>query len=197
MSGDIDKLIADVERLRGKLRISVLRTGDGLGILVPPARRFAPVAFLLFWLCGWAMGEYFALSELLRGGLSAPDLFLLIWLVPWTLGGAGVLWVVGWQLFGVERLFFTANALVREWSLLGMGNRRVVHGAEFVSVKVDGKMSSDLAGIGSVQVTTTGKPMRIGSGLDRYEAELVASLIEGAASAARSPEPPDPKPVPA
>lgn len=171
-----------MERLRGKLRISVRRTEDGLGIHVPPARRLGPVAFLSLWLCGWAAGEFFAVSQFFSGGISIPDLFLLVWIVPWTLAGAAILWVVMWQLFGVERLFFTANALVREWSVLGLNGRRVVHGADIVSVKVDDKMSNDLAGLGSVNVTTTGKSMRIGSGLDRYEAELVASLIEDAAS---------------
>lgn len=180
-----------MERLRGKLRISVRKTEDGLGIHIPPARRLGPVAFLSLWLCGWAAGEFFALRELFSGGIGVPDLFLLVWIVPWTLGGAGVVWVIAWQLFGVERLFFTADALVREWNLLWTGGRRVVHGADIVSVKVDDKMSNDLAGLGSINVATTGRSMRIGSGLERYEAELVAILIEDAASVGRRRDEPE------
>ena len=167
--------------------MSVRSTGDGLGIHIPPSRRLGAVAFLSFWLCGWAAGEYFALGELLSGGFSVPDLFLIVWIVPWTIAGAGVLWVIAWQLFGVEQLFFTAGALVREWRLLWMGRRRVVPGADILSVKVDGKMRNDLAGLGSVIVETSGRTMRIGSGLDAYEAELVATLIEDAAAAGKSP----------
>lgn len=185
MARDVDRLIADVERLRGTLRIAIRRTEDGLGIHIPPARRLGIVAFLSLWLCGWAAGLFFAVGELFRGGIGIPDLFLLFWIVPWTLGGLGVLWVVAWQLFGVERLFFTANSLVREWSVPGFGRRRVVHGADIVSVKADAKMSNDLAGLGSIVVKTTGKSMRIGSGLESYEAELVVLLIEDAAMAGR------------
>ncbi len=176
-------MIADIERLRGKLRISVRQTEDGLGIHIPPARRAGPVLFLMVWLCGWAAGEYFALGEMLSGGIGVTDLFLLIWLVPWTIGGCGVLWVIGWQLFGVERLFFTSGALVREWTMLGFGGRRVVHDEEIVSVKADGKSVDDLAGFGTIKVKTTGRSLRIGSGLPPYEAALVADLIRDAAGA--------------
>lgn len=185
MARDVDRLIEDVQRLRGKLRIAIRRTEDGLGIHIPPPRRLGMVAFLSLWLCGWAAGVAFATGELVRGGISVPDLFLFVWLVPWTLGGLVVLWAVAWQLFGVERLFFTAGSLVREWSIPGFGRRRVVHGADILSVKVDNKMVNDFAGLGSIVVTTTGKQMRIGSDLERHEAELVVLLIEDAAAAGR------------
>lgn len=169
--------------MRGNLRIAVRETGDGLGIHIPPARNYLAVVFLLFWLCGWAAGEFFAFREFFGGGISVPDVFLLIWIIPWTVGGAGVLWVILWQLFGVERLYFTANALVREWSVLALSRRRIVHGNDIATVTVDSGVSNDLAGFGAVNVKTTGRSMRIGSGLTRYEAELVAKLIRDAAAA--------------
>lgn len=156
-------------------------TEDGLGIFIPPARRLGPLAFLSLWLCGWAAGEYFALGELLGDGFQITDLFLIIWVVPWTLAGAAVAWVIAWQLFGIERLYFTANALVREWSILGMGRSRVLDGSQIVSVKVDKNPSADLAGMGTIRVVTDGKTMRIGAGLEKHEAEVVATLIEAAA----------------
>src|SRR5262245_37435623 len=58
--------------------------------------RFFPAAFIGFWLCGWAVGECFALTALL-GLLPAnadnaakagpPSLFLIGWLGAWTVGG--------------------------------------------------------------------------------------------------------------
>ena len=185
MASDVNRLIEDMERLRGKLRIAIRQTEDGLGIHIPPPRRFGLVAFLCLWLCGWVAGVVFALGQFVKGGIGFPDLFLLIWLVPWTLGGAAVFFAVVWQLFGVERLFFTADTLVREWGVPGFSRRRVVPGAEIVSVRVDDKMANDFAGLGAISVTTTGKSMRIGSGLERHEAELVALLIENAAKAGR------------
>lgn len=191
------RLIADTERLRGKLRITVRHTEDGLGIHIPPARQLPVVAFMLLWMGGWAAGEYFAIGELLSSGFRLPGLFVLLWLVPWTLGGAGVFWVICWQLFGVERLFFTAGALVREWSLLGFGGRRVLHGSDIVSVSVDDKASNDLAGFGTIKVGTAGRTMRIGSGLPDYEAQLVAELIRQAVAGNERPDnaPPQPKPA--
>jgi len=175
------RMIADLQRLRGPLRIAVRQTQDGLGIHIPPGRQLPVVIFMILWLGGWAAGEYFALGELFSSGFRLPGLFILVWLVPWTIAGAAVLWVICWQLFGVERLFFTAGALVREWSLLGFGRRRVLQGADIVSVKADGKASNDLAGFGTIKVKTTGRTLRIGSGLPDYEAELVAELIREAA----------------
>ncbi|MDW8343166.1 MAG: hypothetical protein RMM51_01590 [Verrucomicrobiae bacterium] len=69
--------------------------------------RFATAGFLLFWLCGWLVGELIALAVLVTGLYSlitgqpppgkteplelAPALvgggFLLIWLAIWTIGG--------------------------------------------------------------------------------------------------------------
>lgn len=179
------KMVADLQRLRG-LRLSVRETSDGLGIHIPPARNLLAVSFMSLWLVGWAAGEHFALSEMFGNGVSIPGLFLLVWLVPWTIGGIAVLWVIIWQLFGVERLYFTAGALVRQWSALGIGRTRVVDGTEIVSVLVDRGGGNDLAGFGVIKVKTTGRTMRIGSGLDRYEADLVAAVINEAVADARA-----------
>ncbi len=178
----VNRLVADMQRLRGPLRISVRQTEDGLGIYIPPSRKIATILFLMVWLGGWAAGQYFAVGELWRSGFRLPGVVLIVWIIPWTLGGIGVIWVILWQLFGQERLFFTAGALVREWSLLGQGRSRMVMGSDIRSVKVDGP-GGDLWGMGTIKVETTGKSMRIGSGLELYEAEFVATLIRDQAEA--------------
>lgn len=183
---EVTRLIADIERLRGGLRIAVRETDDGLGIHIPPGRKFGLVLFLMVWLCGWAAGEFFALKELLTGPVFGPQLFLLVWIIPWTAGGLLVLWTILWQLFGVERLFFTAGALVREWGLLGFGGRRVLGGEEIAEISVDASKGNDVAGFGTIKVATSGRTMRIGSGLSDYEAELVAKLIRDAAAEMRN-----------
>ncbi|HWK12844.1 MAG TPA: hypothetical protein VNS02_00485 [Rhizobiaceae bacterium] len=177
---EIERLVADTRRLRGDLRISVAQTDDGLGIHIAPMRNYFAAGFLALWLCGWAAGEYFAIGQVMHGGITG--LFLLIWLVPWTLAGASVLWLILWQVFGVERLFFTAGALVREWGLFGLGRRRVVQGDEIHSVTIQGGTGNDLLGMGTIKVATAGRTLRIGNGLASYEAELVAELIRQAAS---------------
>lgn len=91
------------------------------------AARFVVVAFLSFWLCGWAAGEYFAGGTLLAGlrDLLAPDLdiswlphmknatpsnpwpvlgFLAFWLTFWTMGGLFAIGEVLRALVGVDQL---------------------------------------------------------------------------------------------
>ncbi len=172
----VERFIGDVERLYGSLRISIRHTPDGLGVYIPPKRSMALVLFLIVWLGGWAAGERFALLEMWQSGFRLPGLFLLVWIIPWTIGGLAVMWLVLWQLLGTERLFFTAGALVREMSVLGFVRRRVVMAADIRSIAVD-NAGNDFAGLGTIKVETTGKRMRIGSGLETHEAEIVAELI--------------------
>lgn len=172
----VARLLADAERLYGKLRIAIRHTPDGLGIYIPPKRSIGLVFFLLVWLGGWAAGERFALTELWQSGFRLPGVVLLIWIIPWTIGGLAVMWLVLWQLLGTERLFFTGGALVRELSVLGFVRRRVVLSDDIRSVDVD-KAGNDFAGLGTIRVTTTGKPMRIGSGLEAREAGIVVEVI--------------------
>lgn len=80
--------------------------------------RLLPAAFLAFWLCGWALGEFAVLgiliggaAGLMKGGLPPGAmaaflfLFLGLWLSLWTLGG----WAAGGELL---RLLFGRDALV-------------------------------------------------------------------------------------
>jgi hypothetical protein len=49
--------------------------------------RLVVAAFLIFWLCAWAVGWVFAFTELLKGGADGPHAFVLFWLGGWTIGG--------------------------------------------------------------------------------------------------------------
>ncbi len=98
--------------------------------------RFLPAAFLCVWLCGWAMGEYFALTILgsalqsafgpgfLAGWLptmhGAPPprealplffAFVSVWLTLWTFGGLTALSTLLNLLFGREVVRWSADGL--------------------------------------------------------------------------------------
>jgi len=117
-------------------------TGAGWQVNLRPhgAARFVVVAFLSFWLCGWAAGEYFAGTTLLAGlrDLLAPGLelpwpphmknaapsspwpvlaFLGVWITFWTFGGLAAIGMVLRALAGVDRV---------RWDHEGV---EVVHGA--------------------------------------------------------------------
>ena len=86
--------------------------------------RIFPAAFLGFWLCGWAVGECFALTALLGllpvngNGAAAgpPTVFLIGWLGAWTVGGVLAMRAF-YQLVRPrrpERLIFREEALVHD-----------------------------------------------------------------------------------
>ena len=120
-------------------------TGDGWQVRFVPTNaqrlvRMGAAAFLCLWLCGWAMGEYFAGGALagilaeryapgvglgwlphVRGPVSGSVipglLFLSVWVTPWTIGGCFAIGSLISLLFGVQ---------VLRWSTAGVENATVV-----------------------------------------------------------------------
>jgi len=94
--------------------------------------RFFTAGFLLFWLCGWAAGEGFALWILANGACAlmsgtplgsghaplqtgpalAVGAFLLFWLALWTLGGLAATRELLRLLWSEDRLSAEAGGLV-------------------------------------------------------------------------------------
>lgn len=162
-------------------RVTFRKTADGIGVYNPTRRRLALVAFLLVWLGGWAAGEWFALSEILRSGSPlAVDLFLIVWASIWTLGGLGVLAVVGWQLFGVEKLFLIeGGGIVTQRGLGPITRRRVFRVDQVSEIGPAGeKREGDVVfSRGAVRFLADGKPQSFGIELDEEEADRVVILM--------------------
>ncbi|MFN3546412.1 MAG: hypothetical protein ACK4U0_02890 [Mesorhizobium sp.] len=164
-------------------RITFRKTPDGIGVYNPTRRKVALVAFLLVWLCGWAAGEWFALSELFRSGSPlAVDLFLFVWATFWTLGGLGVLAVVGWQLFGVEKLFLIeGGGIVTERGFGPLTRRKVFRVDQVSDVDISEKRRESAFGgvfsTGAVRFLADGKPHFFGIELDDEEADRVVTLM--------------------
>lgn len=85
-------------------RATIIDTLRGLEISIPAKRNGFIVVFLGFWLCGWAMGEIFAIGGVsgLFGEERGPGLFLLFWLGGWTVGGFFAIRTFFWNLRGRE-----------------------------------------------------------------------------------------------
>ncbi|HZE19031.1 MAG TPA: hypothetical protein VE402_02815, partial [Candidatus Angelobacter sp.] len=99
---------------------------EGWSVSLKPrgAARFFTAAFLLFWLCGWAVGEGLALWLLGKGAVAlmmgeppgpghaplqigpavAIGAFLLVWLFFWTLGGIAAMSELMRMVWSEDRL---------------------------------------------------------------------------------------------
>ena len=93
--------------------------------------RYVGAAFLMFWLCGWAVGEGIALTLLAKGVLAlmngapfdegrsplqvgpalAIGAFLLLWLSLWTVGGVAAIGEVLRLLWAEDRIIANGSGL--------------------------------------------------------------------------------------
>ncbi len=160
-------------------RITIRETADGLGVHVPSVKQIPVILFVLVWLCGWAAGEWFALSEIFRAGFSAADIFLIVWLTVWTIAGAGVVYAVLWQLFGSERLFITAGALVIDRGFGTLRRKKVWGPGEAARFRKAGSTMRKgrlVAGRG-IAFEAGGATRSFGAGLSDEETRIVLAAI--------------------
>jgi hypothetical protein len=98
--------------------------------------RFFSAAFLLFWLCGWAVGEGIVLWILVRGGYAlitgtppdagrapletgpalAAGAFMLFWLAFWTLGGIAAIGALLQLLWAEDRIVAGDTGITLHWA---------------------------------------------------------------------------------
>ena len=74
-------------------------------IVIPAKRNWFLVFFIGAWLCGWLMGELFAIASvtgLLGRNPAAP--FIMFWLIAWTVGGFFAFRVFLWNITGKEMI---------------------------------------------------------------------------------------------
>lgn len=156
------------------------RTGEGLEARLRPRGfgRFFSAAFLLVWLCGWVVGECFALWILVRGAAAwfggdpvgrgdglgqAPPavaafaaLFLVVWLFFWTLGG----YAAGRELLRLvwseDRILVRHDALVVRKRLGPLRSTRTVPRADIAGIHSVHRRNRVIAQIrgGTIDLTT-------------------------------------------
>ena len=75
-------------------KIVIERNSECVSYILPKSKaallRFIPAAFLIFWLCGWSVGEFFVIKMLFFSDEPiefGAKIFLYVWLAGWTCGG--------------------------------------------------------------------------------------------------------------
>ena len=177
--------------------------------------RFLPAAFMAFWLCGWAVGEWFALrlfASLVRtliGGSFLADwfpplggtmpsgpmvvffsAFLTLWLALWTVGGVGAFQQLLWLLFGRDIVRWGGDALEVEHAALWFVTRERLDARAITGIRLSrGTVVAD-SREAAVRVT------RLGSDAERQELQ---AMLAAWRSTIAPPEPlaADLSPIPA
>lgn len=97
----------------GRGHAEIADQDDSLLIVIPTRGNPFIIAFLCFWLVGWAIGFFAVLGALAASGPSDGGglLFVLAWLAGWTAGGAFALLMVMWMALGRERIRVTPEQI--------------------------------------------------------------------------------------
>ncbi len=162
-------------------------TPDGLKITIPAKRNIVLVLFLSAWLVGWAMGEAFAIRQLLRADAVAPSLFMAAWLVGWTIGGGFALYLCVWNAMGKEIVYLGPGVLATKHDLLGFGRTREYDLSHVKNLRVTPQVQDPFGwssgmrawgvSAGTVAFDYGAKTFRFGAAIDEAEgAQIVDEL---------------------
>jgi hypothetical protein len=173
---------------------------DGLSVCIPAKRNILILAFLTFWLCGWAFGEVAAATALFPTAQKEPAgaAFLLFWLGGWTLGGAFCIYIWLWQIKGREVVTISPTALTIRNEVLGCGRSRHYDVCEIRNLRVasltynpfDFRSGLAFWGIGGglIAFDYGFKTYRFGGGIDEAEARIILqSIVSRVPSLSRAP----------
>ena len=86
--------------------------------------------FLAFWLCGWAVGEVFAVGTLFGNAAGGQSLFLIAWLGAWTIGGGFAASYLLWMLFGQEVVEVNIARLLHAYRIFGLNRIRAFEASQ-------------------------------------------------------------------
>lgn len=183
-------------------RYSIEDSFSGLRASIPAHRNWVSLALTCAWLCGWAVGEAQAISNLfhlqfsLFGVVFKPSgttasVHAGVGLIMLTAIGAVSIKDVIWQLFGREVIGVEAGELIHRLEVMGIGRTQSFAGHQIRHLRAASLSSKPPSGwervrAGSIAFEYSGRSYRIGSALEQGEAELLIPellrrLPEGAA----------------
>ena len=168
------------------MRSTISDGPEGLTILMPSRRVVVFLVFIPIWLCGWLLGETFAIRTLVggMGGRQPPMLFLAVWLTFWTVGGLAIATAWLWTAFGRERLVVGSGRFVHQYELFAFAIPReydVTAIRNLHAVPNPGATSfggrRNAFGVGSIAFDYGSKTVYVGRGLDEAEGRMIVDRI--------------------
>lgn len=91
-------------------RATVNDNFDSIEIVIPSKKNWFIILFMCAWMGGWVMGEFFAITSILKGE-TFSNLFLVFWVIGWTVGGLFVIRTLVWNFSGHEIITATSGQL--------------------------------------------------------------------------------------
>jgi hypothetical protein len=169
--------------------ISIVTDGTDPMIVIPNTgggtSRYFPGLFLLFWLGGWAMGFWSALSTILSGKATA---FIVFWLGGWTVAGG----LVGLTVFRLFRPVVPETLTLRRRGVTydsgippfrmnnwyGQNRSRMDYWKEITAKRV--RLDFDRRQLQSLRLreTDSGNRLTIDNGASRLDIAAAASEVE-------------------
>ncbi len=157
---------------------------DGLMIAIPAPKFWPVLIFLAVWLCGWAAGEWAAISSLLE---SADDWaaagFLMVWLIGWSIGGGFALIFFLFMALGKERILVRPDAIYVRKEVLGVGPTRRYDRMQIRELHVlpipQGRDRRGMKSFGRIAFEYGEKTVTIGIVTKDDEANELANLLRG------------------
>lgn len=159
-------------------QMEIRDTAAGVEIRINPVRlsNLPAALVLIFWLSGWAFGEFFALVMLASAGSDwSLKIFLAVWLTFWTLGVIPVFGILI-RLIGGRETIEIGRGLVRinkGFVFFKRDKRYDVFRISDLHVRPGAEAKWSPFNSGYLQFQYEGAPVRFGNGLKPQEREEV------------------------
>jgi hypothetical protein len=167
-------------------------TFQGIEITIPAKRNLFIMLFLSFWLCGWAVGELFALGSVMGDEMGGAGIFILFWLILWSLGGIMVISTLRWYLIGKEVITLGNGeiSIEKKGNMFSKKKTYDLHQAKNFRVQEDINPNADFKGRGNhiTAYANTGairfdygmKTIKFGMEIDEAEANFMLQRLKNA-----------------
>jgi hypothetical protein len=164
--------------------------GTTLTLTIPAKRNVFLIAFLGFWLCGWAFGEIAAPIAIFTAKKNAgASLFILFWLCIWTVGGFFAIYAWLSMIRGREIILISPTTLSIKRDVLGAGRTKNYDMTKVTRLRFapptynpfDFQRSIAFWGLGGgvIAFDYGYSTIRFGTGLDEAEAEHILQRVCG------------------
>ena len=154
---------------------------------IPPRRNILAIAFMTFWLCGWTVGGFMALSAFLTENVKkAPEAqaFLGFWLCLWAVGWIVVSTQLLWRMFGIEVLTASRTAFSHSFRILSWSRTKNYMPSSIKNLRwVDGPLEVTAGrGFGGIPQSSVSfdygaKTISVAKGTDAGEGNAIVSRL--------------------